>query len=345
MIDATPRRLAIFGALLVLVAAPAAHATNNGPVFGLRALGNPTRGYFFYNVVPGATHGGAIIVSNTGNRTGTVKLYPADATTGRTTGTVYLTNGRIRRFGAWVKLARRSLTLAPGAHAQVNFTVRVPASAKPGQWVAGVVAEAAARAQGPRVKHKANVRIRIRNLTIVAVQVNVPGTPTFGFKIGPVRTAGQRGYQQVLVHFASTGNQLTKPAGVVRIFASKGRLLETLPFTMDTFLPQTAIDYPMFLTKALPPGHYRAAVRLDIRGVAGGGAGPTRKSVVADAMFTVTRNDVKQAFTSSKQTAPPASDGSGSSARTWALYATGAVGALLLALVVFQLGRRRERSG
>ena len=57
------RRLAAL-AFAGLVFAPAAHAATKGPVFGLRAVGNNERGYFVYSLAAGASHTGAIIVSN-----------------------------------------------------------------------------------------------------------------------------------------------------------------------------------------------------------------------------------------------------------------------------------------
>ena len=128
-------RLAALLILLSFVLPPLAAAATAGPVFGLRAVGNPKRGYFVYNLAPGATRPGAVIVSNTGNRTGIVKLYSADGTTGQTTGTVYLTDSKPVHAGAWVKLAQPSVQLAPGEIKHVAFTVHVPTGSKPGQWV------------------------------------------------------------------------------------------------------------------------------------------------------------------------------------------------------------------
>ena len=205
-------RLAALLILLSFVLPPVAAAATAGPVFGLRAVGNPKRGYFIYNLAPGATRTGAVIVSNTGNRTGTVKLYSADGSTGQTTGTVYLTDSKPVHAGAWVKLAQPSVRLAPGEIKHVPFTVRVPTShVEPGQWVAGIVAETATSAKTKRSTRKAGVQIRIRNQTIIAVQVNVPGPLSAAFTIGGVKTGGQRGFQQVLVHFANDGNMLQKP--------------------------------------------------------------------------------------------------------------------------------------
>src|SRR5437588_3072329 len=203
------RRLAVI-ALAALVLAPTALAAAKGPVFGLRAVGNPKRGYFIYTLAPGAAKTGAVIVSNTGTASGTVKLFPADATTGKTSGTVYLTDQKPVRAGAWITLDQNELTLAPGAHQQVAFTVHVPDGVQPGQWVAGVVAETTHQVAGPKSKQKANVQIRIRDLTIVAVQVNVPGTPVISFKVGAVSTGGQRGFQQVITYMQNDGNVLVK---------------------------------------------------------------------------------------------------------------------------------------
>src|SRR3954454_10205140 len=214
-----------------LVLAPIALAATKGPVFGLRAVGNPKRGYFIYTLAPGGTRHGGVIVSNTGTASGTVKLFSADAPTGNTSGTVYLTDQKPVHAGAWITLDKSKLTLAPGAHKQVRFTVDVPQGGDAGQWVGGIVAETTHQVTGPKSKQKANVQIRIRDLTIVAVQVNVPGKPVISVKVGSVKTGGQRGFQQVITYMQSDGNVLVKPLGTVTILDSAGRKLQTLKFT------------------------------------------------------------------------------------------------------------------
>ena len=236
------------------------------PVFGLRAVGSNQRGYFVFTIAPDAADTGAVIVSNAGTATGTVKLFTTDATTGRTTGTVYETNRRPTRAGSWIALTSTAVTLAPGAHRQVAFTLHVPAGTPPGEWVGGIVAEASHQLASSSTKHKTNVQIKIRDLTIVAVESKVPGPRVVDFRIGTVTTGGRKGFQQLFVHFASKGNVLLKPSGRVSIFDSSNKLVETLPFTMDTFLPQTAIDYPLLLKTALGAGDYRAAVTLRVPG-------------------------------------------------------------------------------
>jgi hypothetical protein len=332
------RRLAAI-VLMGLVLAPLASAAANGPVFGLRALGNPKRGYFIYTLTPGGTRTGGVIVSNTGTAAGTVKLFTADATTGRTTGTVYLTDTKPKNAGAWITLASPSLSLRPGQHKTVRFTVHVPSNAPAGQWVGGVVAETTHQLTGPKSKQKANVQIRIRDLTIVAVQVDVPGPPVVGVAVGSVKTGGQRGFQQVITHLENTGNRLIKPTGQIAILDSHGTRVQTLPFTMDTFLPHTTIDYPVLLKKALPAGGYQAVVRITIPAVAGASA----KTVTAHPAFTVSKQDVQQVFTSATpQAPPPVASTPTSSSTLWAPIAAAAGAIVLLLLLLWLLRRRRK---
>ena len=333
------RRLLLAAALVILALPQLAEAATKQPVFGLRAAGNPKLGYFVYNAAPGAARSGAVIVSNSGNAAGTVKLFAADATTGRTTGTVYLTDSKAKAAGSWITLASKSLSLRPGASKRVGFTVRVPAGQKPGQWVGGIVAETSHRVAGKKSKQKASVQIKVRNQTIVAVQTNVPGTAVSTFEIGKVTTGGQRGFQQVITHVANTGNQLLKPTGRVTVLKANGDLVQALPFKMDTFLPQTAIDFPLLLKKALPPGDYKANVTLNVPATFGASA----HTVTASPTFSVSKQDVQQVFTSAQPQAPPpgvTASSSGSSNTMWIVIAAIAA-VLVLAVLVWLLLRRR----
>lgn len=336
------RRLTALLALALALPA-AAHAAAKGPVFGLRAVGNPKLGYFVYKLAPGAVQHGSVIVTNVGNAAGTVRLYAADGTTGPTTGTVYKTSEKPARTGTWVSLAQSSFALPPGGHRKVPFTVHVPANAAAGEWVAGIVAETSEKVASQKPGAKAHVQIRIRNLTIVAVQVNVPGKRVYAFRIGRVTTGGSRGFQKVLIQVSNTGNVLAKPRGAVTVYDKNGRLVETLSFGMDTFLPHTQIDYPVLLKRALPPGQYSAAVRL----VLPSHEGLAARTVTSRPSFSVSKSDVQQVFSSSSPTqAPPggAVASSSSGLPTWAYAAIGA-GVLVLVLVAALWLRRRRRRG
>ena len=193
---------------------------------------------------------------------------------------------------------------------------------------------------GPKSKQKASVQIKIRDLTIVAVQVNVPGPPVIAFKIGGVKTGGQRGFQEVVTHIANNGNVLVKPTGSVTVLNKLGTVLQVLTFKMDTFLPQTAVDYPLLLKKALPPGDYSAIVQLSIPGVSGAAA----KLVSAHPSFSISKQDVQQVFTSAApQTPPPGTVGASSSSKPpWAIIAAAVVAGLLVVLLLLRVLRRRR---
>jgi hypothetical protein len=334
------RRLVLI-VLAAFMLAPVASAATTGPVFGLRAVGVKT-GYFIYTAGPGTVRTGSVVVSNIGTAAGTVHLVTADGTTGPTTGTVYKTETAPTQSGTWTTLSLTSFSLAAGAHRTISFTVHVPADAKPGQWMSGIVAEAKNKVASQAPGQKAHVQITIRDLTIVAVQVNVPGPPAVDFTLGNVTTGGSKGFQKVIVHVANTGNVLAKPAGTLTIYNAGGGLVETLAFKMDTFLPQTEIDYPILLKKALSAGNYQAAVRLRVPGV----ATVPGKLVTSSPSFTVSDADVKQVFSSSQPTqAPPttssSSSNSSSSVPTWA-YVAIAAAAVVVLLAILLLVRRRS---
>ena len=335
-------RLAALLILLSFVLPPVAAAATAGPVFGLRAVGNPKRGYFIYNLAPGATRTGAVIVSNTGNRTGTVKLYSADGSTGQTTGTVYLTDSKPVHAGAWVKLAQPSVRLAPGEIKRVPFTVQVPAS----HVGPGPVGREASSPRPRRRRRRSARRARPASRSASATRRSSPCRSTCpdlsapSFTIGGVKTGGQRGFQQVLVHFSNDGNMLLKPTGSVTILQG-GKAIEHLPFKMDTFLPQTAIDYPVLLKKALAAGEYQTNVSLSYPTPAGG-----RKTITASPTLKISDENVKQVFTSAAPQQPPGGVVADSGSSTpWALIGGVAAAVLLLLLAVWLLLRRRRRGG
>jgi hypothetical protein len=108
-----------------------------------------------------------------------------------------------------------------------------------------------------------------------------------------------------------------------------------MTFAMDTFLPQTAIDYPVLLKKALAAGDYRANVTLRV---------PGGQTVTASPAFSVSQADVKQVFTSASPTqAPPTTVASSSSSQPWAVIAAIAAAVVIVLLLLWLLLRRRKR--
>lgn len=220
-----------------------------------------TKSYFILDAKPGDVIHDQIRVVNTGGKTGTAYLYPVDATTGQTSGAVYLSRQSPRRdVGAWIRLSRSRVTLAPGKNVVVDFTIRVPLHARPGDHLGGIVAE---NSQIQQSSSKGALQIKIKHLTIDAVELQLPGSAVGVVLPTSVKAGGEHGFQYVYVHLKSAGDVMIKPDASLTVKNSGGRVVAKRQVALDTFLPATAIDYPVLLPKqALSPGSYTAVVRL-----------------------------------------------------------------------------------
>jgi WxL interacting protein linking bacterial and host surfaces len=263
-------RAAALAALVValLAAAPAA-AGAAGPSFALKPVGPARTGYFVFRGAPGQTVRGAVRVLNVGDEAGRTSLYAVDAATGQTSGAVYRSRQEPRRdVGAWIKLAKAGVTLDPGRSQVVPFVVRVPASAPAGQHLGGIVAQrtpgATSAAQGGG---KGSFKVRIQELSVLAVQVNVPGPERAQLSLTGIEAGSQPGHQSVLIGIGNRGNVLVKGRGTLRIAGKDGRVVQRSSFALDTFVPDTHIEFPVYIQgTALRPGGYRGTVSVAYRG-------------------------------------------------------------------------------
>ncbi len=304
---------------------------------------NATRSYFVAVARPGATFRNSVRVSNMGTRTGTALLYAVDATTGQTSGAVYLGRRMPRHgVGAWITLGVNTVTLAPGRSRIVPITVRVPAGTRAGDHLGGIVAENATVTQA--TGHGA-LQIKIRHLTIAAVEVQVPGTASTRFDVTGVRAGGEHGYQYVYLHLQNLGALTTKPFGQVVISSADGQPVATRNLRLDTFLPGTAIDYPLLLPKAaLAPGAYQATVDLTYAASALGyrrTAGPSQ-TLSRSFAFTVSKSQYTTVFQGVPPVHAPVAKASNDSSRFPILLAiAGGLAALLGAFAFVAFGVRR----
>ncbi|WSJ91318.1 DUF916 domain-containing protein [Streptomyces sp. NBC_01304] len=128
---------------LQLLAPPAAYAADNGrwSVYPAASkLGG--RPYFYLSADPGSTLKDKVTVTNKADRPTTFRLYGADAyNTARDGGFAVRTRGEKQRaVGAWVRLAKSKVTVAPGKSVTVPFSLAVPEGAEPGDHPGAIVA-------------------------------------------------------------------------------------------------------------------------------------------------------------------------------------------------------------
>lgn len=237
-----------------------------GPAFSLKPVrydpARPeTQSYFVYDAWPGQVIHDEVLVRNTGSAPGTVRLYAVDATTGQTSGTVFLLEGDPRiDVGAWITLDEDQLTLAPGEERVVSFTITVPQHVRPGHHVGGLVAQDVEIKRGVE---GGTVRIDLQTRTAIAVQVNLPGPVVEAVSINGVTAEVQHGQQWLRLGLRNDGTVMVRPHGTLAVFTPDGRDIARLPLQLDTLLPETEIQYPVPLTgQPLEPGEYR--VRVDL---------------------------------------------------------------------------------
>ena len=258
------------GLTATATAAPAAVAS--GPRFSIRPVTyNPavpaTQSYFIFDSRPGAVVQTELKVANVGNAAGTVLLYPVDATTGQTSGTVYRPRtARRSDVGAWLRLSMRRLKLAAGETRIVPFEFAVPTRVRSGQHVGGIVAENATRPTGSTAGSQntgSSFTIKLRFLSIVAVVVKLPGPVVEQVAVTGVSTDYVPTYQRLRLGLRNQGNMLEKPLATLTVANGAGTNVFRRKIQLDTILPRTAIAYPVYLRRRpLPAGRYRATVEL-----------------------------------------------------------------------------------
>jgi hypothetical protein len=284
-----------------LAGAGGAHADDGGGAsFALQPVtfdrAQPaTQSYFIFDSRPGVTIDSQVRVSNRGDAAGTVRLYGVDATTGQTSGTVFLAREAPKQdVGGWLTLEADELTLTPGESRAVPFRVRVPADAWAGQHVGGIVAE---NEQLQQPAGGGALNVQVQHLTIDAVQVNLPGGAAEKLEATGVGAGGGGGYQTLLLGLQNSGDLMLKPEGQLTVRDAQGTVLQDLPLKLDTLLPRTAIDYPVAVQRqALSAGDYRAA--LTLRYGSGGQLSVTLP-------LTITPAQAAQVFQGSGPLAPP----------------------------------------
>lgn len=306
--------------LLALVGATPAAAA--GATFSITPTSRAP--YFIFKSSPGATITGQVRVVNVSGTPGQAKLFAVDATTGQTSGAVYKSEGAARHgVGAWISLATSTVSLGPHKGARVPFTVHVPSGIAGGQYLGGLVVAPLKPVTTKATKRgKSSFHVNIQEIGIVAVQVNLPGALVHKIKLTGVSASGRPGYQTLLLGLMNSGNTLVKGKGKIAVYRS-GRKVLGQSFSLDTMVPHTSIQFPVYVRgKRLPPGTYTAHVTVTYAG---------DPVVQGTFTFTISSGQVRKTYGTTVPPGAPIGSGS-SSVPIWAI----ALGAL--ALIALSVG-------
>lgn len=168
----------ILGVLALVAPAPAAWAADNG-AWGITPT--PTavdhgasREYFILDGSPGQTLKDSATISNHTAAPLAFYVYPAAAYNTNAGGGLafQLRNQRPADIGAWVRMARTSVTVAPGKSVVIHFTLTIPANASPGDHVGAILAE---DSQPIVQKSNGNIRIGARYRVGARIYLQVNG--------------------------------------------------------------------------------------------------------------------------------------------------------------------------
>lgn len=245
--------------------------------------------YFVINARPGETIEQQLRVTNTGNAAGTARLTPVDATTGQSGGVVYLSPGQKQHnVGPWITMSTQQVTIAPGGSEVVQFQVTVPANATAGEHVAGIVAQNMALQHTTSSSGGSNFQVAIQHLTIVPVEMQLPGPRIEQLLAKGLLVGGYGSKQTVNVNLQNTGNVMVKSQGTLQITDTNGVVLQKFAVSIDMFLPQTSISYAAYVKgTALGPGTYLASLILNYG---------TGRILNYATTFTVTQQQINQTF-------------------------------------------------
>ncbi|MBV8529064.1 MAG: hypothetical protein JOZ75_12170 [Candidatus Dormibacteraeota bacterium] len=325
--------LALLATLLAVTVPLPARAADSDAVPILRTSHPFPHGYMEYDASAGQTITDFFTVVNGGQVAGSFILFAADGLTSQVTGVVYANpanpfpdgpsgNGEYGA-GTWITLGQSSVQLASAASSVVSLTVKVPATAAPGDWVGSV------SAMNPVPQHSGgqfgfNVTTRVT----IAVVVHVAGPLNLdAVSLGTPYITVENHTRQILnIPLQYMGDVLVKPFVDLKLLDARKRVLFSIDRQLDTFVPHTTLIYPVPLDNTrVGPGNYQVVIDF----------GPTGAEQHFVRNFTVT--------TGQANVPPPSQRGRPPAGLSPLLWLIALVPLLALILILLLLARRRRR--
>lgn len=247
------RVLALAALLLSLIGAPArsqapeqAYLARPAP----NAQKSDTNDYFVIAARPGAKVVQSLEVKNTSDDPIRLAVNPVDAVTKDQGGVRYEeASERADRVGSWIEVSRPEIRLAAGDVTRVRFTVRVPEDARKGVNLGALVLQDPA---------SLDVQAEIPDRTVIAVQVNTPGKREADIFVTGVRVIPREDAMYLEVGISNNGSAFANGSGSLLLPEEvfEGQI------EFGTFVPGTAINYPIRWTTDPEPGPYAAEIAI-----------------------------------------------------------------------------------
>lgn len=203
--------------------------------------------WFRYYQSPGSTVEDAVVLSNVGNQTETVKLYATDATSNQAGSfTPKMSDDIQKGLGLWTKLEKDSVTLGPNESTEVKFTINVPTDISPGQYFGSIINEED-RDLTPcptpqEVSGSCQGNIQIKTRTGNRIYLTIPGEVKQDIKMDSFTwKSGDKNNIHFLFSFTNKGNVAFEPKAVITITDNWGNKITSLENVLGKSLPDTTI--------------------------------------------------------------------------------------------------------
>jgi hypothetical protein len=315
----------------VCVTPPAVSAAPSGLVVIPHPAGAPGLSYFRLQAAPGqAVPAGTVELDNTTRHTLRVVLAPVDGQTLGTLGSSYAPPGsKAHGSTRWLQLGARAVTLPPGQGAAVPVQVLVPATAQPGDYLAGLSVEAQHQ-QSTTARKGVSIASVVRYA--IGVEISLPGARRPLIQFTGARLERQPSGLAFLLLARNPGNVILQNVQGAALITRGKRVVARAPLGPGTFVTRSSIEYPILAPRERPSSGTVYRVRAYLR-YAGGIAR-------LDTLVRFGRRDaqIQQEYSKHKTSA--------SGFPGWLAGLLGAFGCALAAAMWFWLsrGRRRGRS-
>jgi len=192
-----------------------------------------------------------------------VTIDPVDGMTTDTLGSAYQgTSVGEHGSTAWVRVDQRSVAIPAHSHQSVKVGMSVPASATPGDYLAGVAVEVLGQDRAARVTK--GVQIGEVTRYAIGIELKLPGVRHAAIHFTGASLFREPSGLAFLLDASNYGNVILKGVhGWVRV-STGPRRVAAFPIEAGTFVSGTSIQYPVLARREDPPPgtEYRVQAEL-----------------------------------------------------------------------------------
>ncbi len=225
-----------------------------------------SQSWLIYNLVAGESKRDEFYVANQSNQTVKVKIYPVDAVMTKDGAFSLKQENEARTgVGAWIKLDKNELTLAPNRKQLVGFTFQVPKTAEVGDHMGGIVAE-------KLIQNSDKGTLRVRTRIGLRVYETVPGKLVKSLKINKLeanyyaKDKKAKPILKLIFGLENTGNVHLNPSADLELINNlTGRPWSTKQANLGTIFPKGSTEVAVVWNKPPAFGYFtiKAKVKYD----------------------------------------------------------------------------------